>query len=736
MANNEPRAMAQIQPQNMRALVMTAPWSFNDTEQSVDAFFRNKIPDKYKKNGIFELGTGAEGLFVDQKGAWGRALFFREDKQFPVLIPMNRVKVGAKWRPLDAKLRDSRRIDAAINEHPPSLSINAPTRLETHVRAFWLSLREKRTEMRRHGLRHSEEQQMFGETFSNNVDLIVSGFTRQARQLFSNGITDVNQLASLPMASQQWPPRGAKVIYVRLYRRRAEGRLPAVYVGQTINPAFKRHMEHEAAIGSNNPHYNAARQSAPQDRLMIPIMVWDEGQHVSAGVLNMAEQTMMLMLGTYHVLVRTPGTHEHLFNHFTLLDAVNTSTRQISGWPANNGTGTNVISPVFDFHRSPPIHCYRERTEATGLPAMTVFRQARIVRQSIRENGGYQFGFSLQRSGGTTERFGVAFPPGDIPAEIPGYLVFEIMHGGRPHASAYLGCPTIGPFENFGIANSLAIAFEWWDEASDQWEKCYTRRGMFRSAFARGLANSDPAKALGPWKRCVEFIQLLEGIDYTGNLDFFSRSLFPSPEVHELVLDHLSQKASWRPRPRQSQPAPKRATFADNAQRMANLTSAWSTVTNLATPPPLTSDFWRRDESDTRSASKLSQVTCDFCKYMFDPHDRHRLRCERDTRFTDQWVCKCCALLNRPCSWTSRSQNIEYWGQGPPYLGVSTFVLGTCPTGPHRWLAFHQAFPENAKVIDTVEPIDGLDGLIILQDVLDDDDESSSLEDHENEADD
>lgn len=75
--------MAQIQPQNMRALVMTAPWSFNDTEQSVDAFFRNKIPDKYKKNGIFELGTGAEGLFVDQKGAWGRALFFREDKQFP-----------------------------------------------------------------------------------------------------------------------------------------------------------------------------------------------------------------------------------------------------------------------------------------------------------------------------------------------------------------------------------------------------------------------------------------------------------------------------------------------------------------------------------------------------------------------------------------------------------------------------------------------------------------------------
>lgn len=81
--DNRPPAHGYIHPEQMRALVMTAPWSFDDTKPTVDAAFRNKIPTKYKKDGVFHLGTGMEGLLADVKGDWGRALFFRDSTQFP-----------------------------------------------------------------------------------------------------------------------------------------------------------------------------------------------------------------------------------------------------------------------------------------------------------------------------------------------------------------------------------------------------------------------------------------------------------------------------------------------------------------------------------------------------------------------------------------------------------------------------------------------------------------------------
>lgn len=79
----QPTGQGTIQPKDMTAMVMTGPWSVDDTKPNVPEVFRNKIPERFKTNGIFEITAGEEGLLVDVKGEWGRALFFRSQTQIP-----------------------------------------------------------------------------------------------------------------------------------------------------------------------------------------------------------------------------------------------------------------------------------------------------------------------------------------------------------------------------------------------------------------------------------------------------------------------------------------------------------------------------------------------------------------------------------------------------------------------------------------------------------------------------
>ena len=50
-----------------------------------------------------------------------------------------------------------------------------------------------------------------------------------------------------------------------------------------------------------------------------------------------------------------------------------------------------------------------------------------------------------------------------------GYLVFEIMDDKKPHPRAWIGVPSVGPYESFDRASSLAVRFEWYDEGRRTW---------------------------------------------------------------------------------------------------------------------------------------------------------------------------------------------------------------------------------------------------------------------------
>ncbi|CAF3596435.1 unnamed protein product [Fusarium graminearum] len=730
MATVQPAAVGGVQHTDLKALVMTRAWSFNDTDPNIPLQFRNQIPTKYKNkaDGCFHLSSGDMGYLAETKNDWGRAIFTREDNTFSVLVPMNRVKVGVYWRPLDAQIRQSHQIDTI-----PITSASESTRLGAHIRTFWSSLRMRRHELRAWGLGDTDDEKIFGRNFNHNVDSILEGFTQDSRRLFSNGVQTVEQLATLPAVTREWPPATARVIYVRVYIQRAGGRSPGAYVGQSIAHAWRRNIAHEVAIGRSDPHYNVARMSTPENRLMIPLIVWNTHDPVPIEVVDMAEQTLIAMLDTYSEFARSANANVRMSNRFRIMKAANEAARSVSQWPRMDVAGGNCSSPVFGQRSSPPIHCYRLLAEATGLPTMSVYRQAKTMEKDTKKAV-----LKVQRSdgGGRIETFVFSFNVDDVPAGAHGYLALEIMHGGRRHANPYLGTTTIGPYEDFHVASSLGVAYEWLDTASNQWKKCYTSHMTFRGAFAAGLPNSDVMKALRPWKKCIDVIQLLEGIDYTGDTSIFSKTVqFGRADVRELVVDHLKQTAEWRLRPRRSQPAPKLALFDDNARRIEQLTSNFKTSTHA--PPDVMSDMWRGGPGDALSVASLlrrhpDRLHCDFCKHMASSNGAEARTCQRDTRFSDHWVCRPCAIMHRPCTWTARSDSVVYWGQGPPFLNGAT-LLAQFPTGPHRFLSFHAAVPDRYKIVDTREPIDGLGGLAILRRASEtrDEDEEEDMEDLE-----
>lgn len=624
------------------------------------------------------------------------------------MIPMNRVKTGAKWLPFPDKLARTAMIHPDVNQN---VQQTGDTVLNNYIRTLWTSLRQNAPALHELGLSERDNQAMFGNSFVNNVNLITQGFTRRSRQLFSNGTATLDQIALLPQVTANWPAPGSRCIYIRLYRRQDGSAHCAIYVGQSVQHAWLRGTQHNHDTQKNTPHYNIARRSAPQDRLMIPIIVWESNQAVPLEVVNMAEQTVLLMFNTYSNWVASSkfnAVDTKVRNQAVLMDRVSASARSATNWPLYDITGTNTLSPLFCFNACQPFHCYRSPAKAGVQRGMTTYRQPRLVHPN--KNGTFEILFCVTHSDGTPERLRVTVPKEICQPDLPIYVIFEIMDDGKPHEFPYLGCPSAGPFEDFAVASSLAVAFEWFDEASNNWKKAYVAIKTFRSVFMNEIDNPDVMQPLTHWRRCMNFIQLLEGIDYTGPLNGFSKSLkFAQVDVRELVVDHLSQTVTWRLRPRRSKSAPKIASFDHNARLIKATIRRGDT--KIGNPPDSDSDFWRPEIGDVASANR-GDNQCDFCRYMCNTEHTHL--CERDHRFVDRWICKYCAVMNRPCTWTARSDALRHWGEGKPFLVHYKNKLASVPTGPYKHLSFHRSISGSCHIVNIDEPIGGRNGFAVI----------------------
>ncbi|KAK4081747.1 uncharacterized protein Triagg1_2488 [Trichoderma aggressivum f. europaeum] len=314
----------------------------------------------------------------------------------------------------------------------------------------------------------------------------------------------------------------------------------------------------------------------------------------------------------------------------------------------------------------------------------------------------------------------------------PCYLDFEIMEDGRPHDTPYVGCPTIGPFEDFGKASSLGIRIVW--KADGKWLSIPIHALNWAGAIGRGIINNDRNLALSAWFKAMTTIQIFERIIYTGPLNGFNKvAYFATANIVELVHSHLDQSMSWIPTKSQTLAAPRLVDFEENCRLMYQQYLTWPTLVNPIQPPPVESDFWKGQSFNHTDANlQAPTIKCDFCEYTQRGGQNAWSKCERDTTIEDYHVCKWCSMLNRPCTFTSPSDSIRLWGRGPPFLrGMrgertdSSLAPARYPTGPFRFLAFYDIAPRDA--VETDAPIEGLEPLLTL-DSCDDNDVNVDLE--------
>ena len=345
------------------------------------------------KNGVLDLYEGRQGLCVQRSPdgfhVWAQFAFNkmlldgiehqlkRRSYTNPqilctVIVPTERVEIGAYCRSIDEQLSDLRLVNPQLHPWP---QINGGTLLEKYIRSLLNGFRQQTEKLRNLGMSSDDLSTTFADIrFEFNVAAILRGFTSGAKTLLQDGNFELDALTQLPAASPNWPRSGSKCIYVRIYTHQANHQPSAVYVGQSVLNVWTRAVQHNQATPNRTRHYDIARRSLPEFRYMIPLLVWDPevADTIPNAVMNAAEQAIILLFNCYHYFIRISTSGSEIArdtrhsNQFALVNAVSRVARSESGWPDLAPTGCNCASPIFGHGAAPSIHCFRQPSVAPG----------------------------------------------------------------------------------------------------------------------------------------------------------------------------------------------------------------------------------------------------------------------------------------------------------------------------------------------------------------------------------
>ena len=545
--------------------------------------------------------------------------------------------IGKNFRTLLEKQRDNQPSIAAT---APSISIrHGATRLESFIRTFWVTAGQDRDALERLRMGNDRYKDVFGHLdFTSNVDTIISGLVPEARNLFQNGVFRVQDLLSLPDANTF--PRAGQFIYIWVYLHLDGTDQIGLYVGQTksILERIHRHR-YEIAATTPSPHYNVARRAQEHNRHVFVLCFWDEEDPQSHVAVDMAEQTMILAFGSYNGWMTSPHADFHrldvLVSHdrCSYLRSIARQTQNSTGWQRNMDVetiGCNISSPLFTFLTPAAIECFRTTALSAKPRGYTSYRK-RVAFIDMHIKTHKRVSFAFRDGDKSSFNHHISFDVRCFERSAPesGFLVFEIMDDGQPHDNPYFGCPSVGPFKNFDQVSALGIRIEWLDETTNEW--------LTVPLSPRPTKTGSLADSLWAWKRALTFIQVLQGVTWSGPLNGPLDGLLRSPNfgsrrVLKLVIDHLQQTCQWVPQQGKVLPAPALATWGENFLLMADQFGHGATVI-CRQQPPLGDDFWLHHV--TKQHPRF--IRCDFCKY--STRRNELMGCERDTRRTHVWVC-------------------------------------------------------------------------------------------------
>ncbi|KAG5774137.1 hypothetical protein H9Q72_000426 [Fusarium xylarioides] len=678
-----------------QAITLRDNYAYDDTASHVPQSLQRRIPVAMKRHGKLQLYKNEEGFLYAQSptGGWGLTFFVRNGVHLHVILPLSYLNIGKNFRPLSEKQKDL---------FPPVvLSGNecrlqpGTTKLKRFIRTFWDTLRQDPNTLK--GLKLSDKRytDIFSEpNYKSNVESVIDGLVPEAKRFLRDGDFGLQDLLGLPDATAQ-STVGQAIVYLHLDTTEEVG----VYIGQStrVKGRIQEHEQSIKSIGGYSPHYSIARKSRPDDRQTFLLCFWTLDNKVSPAVMDMAEQTMISMFNTYHTWIASSSSNfgykpEYLamHNQCKYLQSVAKKTRDTTGWQHHLDAdihGCNVTNPLWFYHSLKTINCFKMSSLDPTVRTYTTYRMAcKFNKWSGNRRSTY---FWYNGQDGKYHHIAFGFPKEPFQRFSPesGHIVFEIMDDHRPHPAAWVGCPSVGKFENFELPSSLGIRIEWLDEISHQW---------LTVPITQASGKTDPMLR---WTKALTIIQLLEGITWTGPLNGLQSSIdFGGMQVAVLKIDHLQQRCQWLPRQRKIVQAPVEASWDQNFKRMVKEFGKGETVI-CSEPPARGDEFWKTPANE--NPNTRNKMRCDFCNYGTS-YQLNRTPCERDPERTDIWVCKRCSEMNRPCTFTPITTSKELWGAEKPFLNYGGW--SKYPTGPHRKLAFHHAIPLEKQITPIAIP--------------------------------
>ncbi|QGI96907.1 hypothetical protein CEK26_009976 [Fusarium fujikuroi] len=732
---------------NLTAVIVAQDYGYVDTLDNVPSNIRGRIPRQIKDGERLMIWKDEMGYLFGRnpRNDDVLVLIFKGALQIPVVLPSSIIIEGKPFRDLLQQTIDQLGITSA----PPAVSIQSGPSdqpLQSFIRSFFSSLSVQQGSLRSLGLRQTEIDELFtGSNYNTSLHGILDAIIPQVRQTIQNGRFSLQDILGLRHATASWPGN-RPCIYVRIYTdpedrpeiESSEGqqtdidRYVGIYVGQARR-VWVRHLQHENRIDNYVPtcgqtHYRTASKSLPEDRHTIPLLVFEDIS-VSNMVLNMAEQVMIASFKSQMrwTFVNQPelAFHQLMQRRARFISNTARAVCQQIGWPELAPQGLNGSSPLFEERSRNHVHCIPMAT--SGGPFARVFTTYRMQKSladchaALTVQPGDRFwrkeiNLLLKKADGThddiklsmaLDRQGITGPNHDVKR---GFLVAEIMNDIQPHPKAYVGCPSVGPFQNFLEGSRIALRFEW--QADGQWYTVYLQRRKLNLS-PPPTRSYDTEVVIEPYRAAMKMIQAFEGTVYTEPLNGFPQSLTIG-NVQILQTDHLNQSYRWVSQQRVTRPAPARASWDFNFNLMVRnfgneLFEEFSNqrVTFVGPSNPLTAGHgamnW--DKEDYRNGMRVSDVKCDTCTVIpWVLLNGHTFNCVRDESRTDVWVCKNCSLFNRPCTFTPLSRLKQLFHGTSTVNGADTIAH---LRGPFRFLSFHHTMSsqELGEVFEVSEPL-------------------------------
>ncbi|KAK2696969.1 hypothetical protein QWA68_005116 [Fusarium oxysporum] len=699
----------------MWAVELKRDWKYLDTTNDVPGAWRGRMPPDLLVNGRLPLFKKEPGYMFFQGNTTAMVFFFKGTKKIPVVLPLSILNIGAKFRTLAEQTVEL--LPAPVSSIVPqtqSVTHNNGSILERFIRTLWSTFATVPNQLRGFGITDEDLTLCFGgQNLRHNVDALYAAFIPDVLNVLKDGRFSLKNILDLRHLSPDWPDR--PTIYLRVYthpRDQPNGTYRdasqadinhhvGFYVGKSINPWY-RHLQHgyatdSEARGSGGGHYPIARKSQKEHRHMIPLMTFDEG--TPRHIIKMVEQTMIIVLRTYHnacfqpVDMNSEGSWVQMQCKAQLLHSISRFAVSATGWPKIKPRGCNMSSPMFEndtagrnyFDCFPMVPGKASAPGDVSARTFTTYRVRKTLHtlnviplRLVNEQGtGHSVVFRFHRA--------VSQLPGPKPYDARyGYLVFEVMDDHKPHDHAWLGVPSVGQYVNFDEASCFSVTYEWFDEGQQTW----LSMPMYRSKksinmMAAYVDNLNIEGVLTPWRVAMDILQAIEGRVYTEPLEGFPEK-WSIAHARKLETNHLAQKYRWVSRESSApRPVPAYATWDDNFRLVRRLFGTDRTHIATTGPYEFTSDVMNREASDTRQNTVVAHK-CDTCIYI-----GAGIKCVRDESRTDVWVCTCCSLFHRPCTFTAYSDKEQLWGTDLPHIHGSR--LSEHPTGPHRFLAYHNS---------------------------------------------